>query len=134
MRQALWPDAEASELTADARRYFEDPRFRVFLERVLVAQQSGEIVGMIELSLRSVADGCTSSPVPYIEGWFVAEHARRKGIGRALVQAAEEWARVQGATEIASDIDIENRVSEDAHKKLGFEEVDRTVSFRKSLA
>src|SRR5262245_47769755 len=134
MRQALWPDADAGELADDARRYFEDPTFRVFLERVLVAERNDEIVGMIELSLRSIADGCSSSPVPYIEGWFVAEHARRLGVGSALVRAAEDWARARGATEIASDILLENHVSEAAHKKLGFEEVDRMVSFRKALA
>ena len=88
---------------------------------------------MLELSLRSIADGCRSSPVPYIEGWFVAASARRHGIGSALVRAAEEWARARGFNEMASDILIENRVSEAAHKKLGFEEVDRMVSFRKSL-
>jgi aminoglycoside 6'-N-acetyltransferase I len=134
MRLALWPDAERDELAEGARRYFEDASYAVFLARVLVAERLGEIVGMIELSLRSIADGCASSPVPYIEGWFVAEKARRQGVGSALVRAAENWARERGASEIASDILIENQVSEAAHKKLGFEEVARMVSLRKSLA
>lgn len=134
MRQALWPDAEAQELARDARRFFDRSNERVFLTQVFVAEQRSAIVGMLELSLRSIADGCTSSPVPYIEGWFVAESARQQGVGTALVRAAEAWARANGFTEIASDVLIENHASERAHKALGFEEVDRMISFRKSLA
>src|SRR5690349_13055139 len=69
MRLALWPDGTRDEFDAEARDYFADDHR--FLERVLVAESGGELVGMIELSLRSIADGCLSSPVPYIEGWFV---------------------------------------------------------------
>ena len=134
MRQALWPDAEAHELASDARRFFDRPHERVFLNQVFVAEQRGAIIGMLELSLRSIADGCATSPVPYIEGWFVAESARRQGIGTALVRAAEAWARGNGFTEIASDVLIENHASERAHLALGFEEVDRMISFRKPLA
>lgn len=135
MRQALWPDEESGQqLADDARRFFTRPSERVFLTEIFVADLGGTLVGMLELSLRSIADGCSTSPVPYIEGWFVAESERRRGIGSALVRAAEAWAREHGFTEIASDVLIENRISEQAHKALGFEEVDRVVSFRKSLA
>jgi len=134
MRQALWPDADSQELADETLRFFTRPHERIFLADVFIAEQGHDIVGMLELSLRSIADGCRSSPVPYIEGWFVAASARRHGVGSALVRAAEEWARARGFNEIASDILIENHVSEAAHKKLGFEEVDRMVSFRKSLA
>ena len=134
MRQALWPDADARELAQETRHFFERPRERIFLTEVFIAEIDRDAVGMLELSLRSIADGCRSSPVPYIEGWFVAERARRHGVGSALVRASEAWARARGFTEIASDILIENHISEAAHKKLGFEEVDRMVSFRKSLA
>ena len=132
MRQALWPDAAHEDLHAGAQRFFAGDR--VFLAQVLVAERGREKVGMIELSLRSLVDGCYASPVPFIEGWFVTPQARRQGIGTALVRAAEDWARAQGCTEIASDALIENQVSEAAHKSLGFEEVDRVITFRKSLA
>jgi aminoglycoside 6'-N-acetyltransferase I len=134
MRQALWPEAAPSELDEEAAHYVAMPTQRVFPHMVFVAQRNGELVGMIELSLRSIADGCVSSPVPYIEGWFVMLEARRQGVGGALVAAAEEWARAQGFNEIASDVQLENRVSEAAHKSLGFEEVERAILFRKSLA
>jgi len=60
------------------------------------------------------------------------EH-RRCGVGRALVAAAEAWARSQGCTEMASDAQLDNRVSLEAHEALGFEVVDRCVHFRKRL-
>lgn len=131
MRCALWPDEPQHELEPEAVAHLGGTS--ISLEHVFVAERSAEIVGMIELSLRSIADGCKSSPVPYIEGWFVAPQARRQGIGGALVRAAEEWARAAGFAEIASDMLLENRVSEDAHKALGYEEVCRSILFRKSL-
>ena len=134
MRQALWPDAAPDELANEAAHYFAQPDQRVFLKMVFVAERGTELVGMIELSLRSVADGCVSSPVPYVEGWFVIDNARRQGAGAALVAASEQWARAQGLSEIASDTQLENHVSERAHKSLGFEEVERAILFRKSLA
>jgi aminoglycoside 6'-N-acetyltransferase I len=132
MCHALWPDQPRAEFDADAAPYFADDHR--YLKHVLVAERGSEIVGMIELSLRSLADGCVSSPVPYIEGWFVAQQARRQGVGAALIRAAENWARSQGFTEIASDALLENHVSESAHKSLGYEEVCRSILFRKSLA
>ena len=45
----------------------------------------------------------------------------------------EETSRAQGFNEIASDAQFENRVSEAAHKSLGFEEVERAILFRKTL-
>jgi len=84
--------------------------------------------------LRSHADGCNPSrPVGYVEGWYVAESHRNRGIGRKLVAAAEDWARSQGCVEIASDTWIENEVSQRAHKALGYEVVDRCVHYRKTL-
>jgi aminoglycoside 6'-N-acetyltransferase I len=132
MRHALWPDQSPDELGTDALQYFANSHR--FLAQVLVAERAGEIVGMIELSVRSVADGCQSSPVPYIEGWFVASQARREGVGAALIRAGEDWARSKGFNEIASDALLENQISEAAHKALGYEEVCRSIVFRKSLA
>ena len=131
MRRALWPDADPDELGREARAYFDGAPA---LAAVFVAEaRSGEPVGMLEVSLRSVAEGCRSAPVPYVEGWYVAPEARRRGIGRALMAAAEDWARAHGFAEIASDAVIDNRVSERAHLALGFVEVERAIHFRKDL-
>jgi len=71
--------------------------------------------------------------VGYLEGWYVAEHARRQGIGAGLVAAAEDWARSRGCTEMASDTELANRVGEAAHLRLGYEVAARVTAFRKRL-
>jgi len=49
------------------------------------------------------------------------------------MQAAEEWSKAHGYTELGSDANIANKPSRDAHAALGFKEVDELVVFRKSL-
>ncbi|HEX8851962.1 MAG TPA: GNAT family N-acetyltransferase, partial [Pyrinomonadaceae bacterium] len=91
------------------------------------------VVGFAELSVRSYAEGCDSGRVAYLEGWFVESTHRGRGVGRALVAAAEDWGRTLGCTEFASDTELDNRSSAAAHVALGFEEVDRIICFRKTL-
>ena len=91
------------------------------------------LCGYIEIGERGYAEGCESSPVPYIESWWVDEDMRRRGVGAALMQAAEKWARERGHVELASDALVENKLSHKAHRALGFAEVERIVVFRKAL-
>src|SRR5688572_12029514 len=133
MRMAMWPDANEDELRLEVGRYFVARGEPLLPHRVFVAETDGKIVGMLELSLRPYADGCDSSPVPFIEGWYVASDMRRSGVGGALVKAAEQWTLENGYTEMASDALLENTESERAHKALGFEEVERAIRFRKTL-
>jgi len=93
----------------------------------------GEVVGFAEVALRQLAEGCNSSPVGFLEGWYVRPEARHRGVGRRLMEAGEEWARAQGCTEMASDTDLENVASTEAHQRLGYTIVGRLVAFRKPL-
>jgi aminoglycoside 6'-N-acetyltransferase I len=101
----------------------------------LVAEASDRrLVGFLEVGLRSHADGChPSRAVGFIEGWYVAEDKRHQGIGRKLLSAAEDWARSQGCMEMASDTQIDNKVSQRVHEALGYTVVDRCVHYRKPL-
>ena len=69
----------------------------------------------------------------YVEGWFVDADLRRRGWGRRLVDAAAAWARARGVDELASDALLDNAGSIAAHRRLGFEEVERHVCFRRRL-
>ena len=100
---------------------------------VLVADDYGELLGFAELNIRPYAEGCNTDRVGFLEGWYVMPEARRRGIGRALVVAAEAWARSQGCTEFASNTLAENDLSRVAHHALGFEEVEVVRCFRKDL-
>lgn len=126
LRLALWPHGTEAEFEADVRGLLADGH-------ALVAEQDGHLVGFAEFSLRPYAEGCDSSPVPYLEGWYVVPDARRIGYGRALVAAFEAWAREHGFREVASDVLLDNTDSQQAHEALGFQEVERLVVYRKDL-
>lgn len=131
MREALWPSA-ADEHAREVEEYFGGSR-RHAAEVLLACDTEGAPVGFAEVSIRTYAEGCASDRVGYLEGWYVAPGARRRGVGRALVQAAESWAIEQGCTEFASDTELDNAASAAAHRALGFEEVERAICFRKPL-
>jgi aminoglycoside 6'-N-acetyltransferase I len=94
---------------------------------------AGHLAGFLEASIRSHVEDCDTENVGYLEGWYVDESHRQKGIGAGLVRAAEEWARNKGCTEMASDAEIGNPVSIEAHAKLGYTETSRLVHLRKEL-
>ena len=135
-REALWPNTPAEEHTREITEIIEGkPVVTLPLTILVAATADGALAGFLEVDLRSHADGCNPSrPVGYIEGWYVAESHRNKGIGRRLLVAAEDWARSQGCVEIASDTWIDNEVSQLIHVALGYEVVDRCVHFRKALS
>jgi aminoglycoside 6'-N-acetyltransferase I len=131
MRRALWPEAAPRELTREAEAYLDGASSlqAVFLD----VTPAGEPLGMLELSLRSVAEGCRTTPVAYVEAWYVVPEARRRRVGRALMTAAETWARERGCAQLASDAVTNNLVGERAHLALGFAQVERAIHFRKDL-
>jgi aminoglycoside 6'-N-acetyltransferase I len=140
MRVALWPDDADTAHAAEVARFFARPASEsagLLPEAALVAAtHEGDaevLVGFAELSRRPYAEGCVSSPVGFLEGWYVVPQYRRQGVGRALVRAAEAWARGLGCSEFASDTELENTASAAAHRALGFEEVEVIRCFRKDL-
>lgn len=93
----------------------------------------GSLGGFASFSVRPWAEGCVSTPVPYVEGWWVAPDLRRTGVGRALIDAIEQWAHDNGYTELGSDVELHNDISLIAHAALGFEPTLRVQFFRKRL-
>lgn len=134
LRAALWPHIPPEENETEVRAIVGgEPRSTLPLV-VIVAEIRQEIVGFVEVGLRSHADGCDPTrPVGFIEGWYVLPAHQSKGIGRALIAAAQDWSRAQGCVELASDTWIDNEESQRAHEALGFEVVDRCVNYRKDL-
>ena len=131
MRRALWPEDGAGTHADEIDQYFAGV-LSMPLE-VLLAVDRGEVVGFVELSIRPYAEDCVTDRVAYLEGWYVEPANRRRGIGRALVNAAEAWGRAQGCTEFGSDALIDNDVSAAAHLSLGFEETVQLRCFKKRL-
>ena len=131
MRQALWPEG-ASDHPFEIASYFAG-RLRMPLQVLLAFDGAGLPVGFVELSIRPYAEGCDTDSVAYLEGWYVAPEARLQGVGRSLIQAAEQWAREEGCSEFASDALVDNEIGAAAHRALGFTEVVQVRCFKKSL-
>jgi aminoglycoside 6'-N-acetyltransferase I len=135
MFAALWPEGELEEHCAEADAVLSGLQLAAKPLAVFVAEADGHVVAFIEVGLRSHADGGDSErPVGFVEGWYVDPEYRRRGIGRALLRAAEDWARSKGCRELTSDTWLNNEPSQRAHEALGFEVVDRCVHYRKVLA
>ena len=131
MRRALWP-GEVAEHAADVAAFFEG-QAREPLAVLVAADEADRLIGFAELSIRAYAEGCHSDRVAYLEGWYVAPAARRRGVGRALLAAVEAWGRSHGCAELACDTELANDTSAAAHTALGFNEVGRVRCFRKDL-
>ena len=129
MRLLLWPAEERSELEAELDSMLQDPGTPVFV----VERPGGRLGGFLEAATRPYADGCSTRPVGYIEGWFVDQDVRRQGLGGMLVAAAEEWAGSLGLSEMASDTGLSNQDGLSAHLALGYKETERLIHFAKAL-
>jgi aminoglycoside 6'-N-acetyltransferase I len=131
---ALWPEEPTHEHEQHMRAVLSGAPPSTLPLTLFVAEDDSGIVGFIEVGLRSHADGCDGRrAVGFVEGWFVAGDHRGKGVGRALMNAAEAWAVSQGCVEMGSDTWLDNEPSAEAHEALGFEIVDRCINFRKAL-
>jgi aminoglycoside 6'-N-acetyltransferase I len=129
MRLLLWPDGTTEGFSSEMDDLLADSLTPVFV----AVRSNGLAGGFLEAGTRKYAEGCETSPVGYIEGWYVDADLRGQGIGKALVKAAEDWARSQGLTEMASDTWLDNEVSIQAHVKMGYKEMERLVHFAKKL-
>jgi aminoglycoside 6'-N-acetyltransferase I len=132
MRIALWPE-HSPEWHADEVAQFFAGTLKMPLAVLIARDDAGIPVGFAELNIRAYAEGAETDRVAFLEGWYVDEHARRAGIGRALIRSAEEWARAQGCTEFGSDALADNDVSATAHKAVGFTEIEVIRCFMKKL-
>ena len=126
MRIELWPDSDRADAEAWAVR--QDA-----ITLVAEDTKTTDIVGFAEVGERPYADGCDTSPVAFLEGWFTSMEARRAGIGSELVQAAIAWARSRNLQELASDSLLDDTTAYQAHLSAGFQVVERSIKYRLSI-
>jgi len=125
----LWPDHAVEELAAEYAPLLRDDDCAVFL-----ASDDVRDAGFAQVQLRrDYVEGTSTSPVGYLEGIFVREDCRGKGVARQLLRRCEAWAREKGCTEFASDCEIGNQESLKFHLKTGFTEANRIICFVKEL-
>jgi len=122
----MWSDPAGEYLAA-----WEDGEFaNEFLVRL-----DGVYVGFLSLALRYdyVEGKEDDNPVGYVEGIYVQEAYRHRGIARALVAFAKEWSSARGCTMLASDCELGNEVSRVFHKHAGFQEAGINVHFKMNI-
>lgn len=139
MRYLLWSDHNEKELYIEMLQILEGKTFykNELSWTVFVAvRENGSLGGFIEITIYPQLDFCDSKPIGYIEGWYVDEDIRNKGVGKSLVDIAQKWAVENKCTEIASDVEIINNGSQLAHQSLGFikyHEENECIFYKKSL-
>lgn len=125
----MWEDNTMDELAEEFKEIISGDDAIIFL-----AEMDGAAVGFAQCQLRhDYVEGTDSSPVGYLEGIFVQEEYRGRGIAKQLLKACENWASEQGCTEFASDCELANSESLKFHISMGFEEANRIICFTKKL-
>ena len=128
MYRQLWPDHRDEDLAAEIDRIRKSSKRSAF-----VAEVGGTPAGFAEYALRDYANGCHSQPVPFLEGIWVAESFRGQGIARALMEFLSDRARRAGFTEFGSDVELSNYASQLMHERMGFEQTEKVIYYRKVL-
>ena len=101
---------------------------------VFLAMEDDDPIGFAQCGLRNdYVEGTDTSPVGYLEGIFVTEEYRNRGVAKDMLKVCQEWAKEQGCTEFASDCELVNEESLKFHLRLGFEEANRIICFTKKL-
>lgn len=114
LRIALWPDA-ADDARGEALSYLKSGGIEGRAHGCFLAETGdGSIVGFAEVS------DCGDARC-HLEGWYVVPTMRRRGVGRLLIEACEQWAVARGASRFTSDTDEDYPDSPAAHAGCGFE-------------
>lgn len=86
---------------------------------IFVAEQPADtIAGFIFSTTRQ--DYFTGKPHAHIEVLTVADEARGKGVARALIEAAELWARRRGYANVTLNVFARNTRAAAVYQKLGY--------------
>ncbi|UFU00733.1 GNAT family N-acetyltransferase [Radiobacillus kanasensis] len=125
----LWPGHTFEQMKSEFDSMLGSVKAKVFVYGI-----ENKSVGFLHMSLRSdYVEGSTSSPVAYVEGVYVKQDYRTKGVAKELLKEGEEWAKINGCSQIASDIEQGNEDSYQFHHKSGFSEANRIICFIKDL-
>ncbi len=113
---------------SEERRYLKAIRRHTYAA-VLVAETDGRVVGRLSIG----RDTLPASEHVADVGLMVAEGYRRRGIGRALMEAAETWARDVGVRKVELHVFPYNEGALALYDQLGYRRVGvRAGHFRRS--
>jgi ribosomal protein S18 acetylase RimI-like enzyme len=87
-------------------------------EVLLVAEDAGGLLGLIHV--KTVVDYFTQQPIAHVSDVVVAASAEGRGIGKALMHAAEDWARDQGYAIVQLHVLVDNARARSMYERLGY--------------
>ena len=90
-----------------------------------VAAEADRVVGFVTVTERKHFTGVAEA---YVGELAVTEKAEGRGIGRALMDAAEAWARDRGLERISLDTGAANAGARGFYARLGYAETDVRLS------
>jgi GNAT superfamily N-acetyltransferase len=97
---------------------------------IAVAEVSGQVVAWIHAALYLTLE---SGAAVELRGLVVDENRRGQGLGRALTERVEEWAREQGAHVIRLRSNVIRDGAHAFYQHLGYAIVKTQHAFRKNL-
>lgn len=89
-------------------------------DNAIFVAESGMVLGFVEV--RRETEVFSDVPQAYVSFIAVAESAQRRGVGRALLGAAENWAREQGLNVMSLHLFAANSGARAFYEQLGFQE------------
>ena len=97
---------------------------------IFLAEDSGQLIGLVEVYFRQDnEDNPLIVPHKYahLQSIMVSEPNRKSGIGKKLMDVAQQWAREKGATEMRLDVWEFNQGTIQFYEKMGFHTLTRTL-------
>ncbi|MCP4536222.1 MAG: GNAT family N-acetyltransferase [Chloroflexi bacterium] len=96
---------------------------------LFVAESEGQIVGFLQAYVQEAPDISLFVPRRYavIDNVAVEKKYRRSGVGQALIEKAERWARDNEASQIELNVWEFNTGAAAFYDKLGYETARRTM-------
>jgi len=91
--------------------------------RALVATSGGEVIGLATVHLRSTINH--AAPLAQLTLLVVDEERRSQGVGRALVDEAEAWARAQGCRRIIVTTALNRTGAHAFYERIGYAHTGR---------
>jgi ribosomal protein S18 acetylase RimI-like enzyme len=90
---------------------------------LFIAEQDGKVIGFLSGELREGSPAFKPKTWAAIEDIYIAPDYRSLGIGHALFEACQKWAKKKGADGVSLQVAAGNTRARKFYEELGFREV-----------
>lgn len=115
--QELCPQAKLGHLSQTVEQLWSDQLGLWFIKSTL-PEFSGQALGCLWLG--NAVDQVSGDRYAHIFLLYVTPAHRRRGLGTALMQRAEQWALQQGSLQLGLHVFVENLSAQALYQRLGY--------------